>query len=144
MVLCSSITVYANGGPSNTLVDGDVTFLLSTKVSDVESCSEQLIYKLNDFVDETMFADITARYEMHNTGAENVKGLVAFVSNNSTTPLEIFFKNEPAEIIRTETLDWKKYTMGKHYVDNSRQVARHWGNFNNWKKPAYGILHSKR
>lgn len=133
-LLSNYITVYANGGPPQSLVDGDVEFLIPVKHTSVEIISEQLLYNLNDFVDETMLADITAIYEMSNTSGESVDVLIAFVTNNSTCPLEILFRGEPVEILKTETLDWNKYPIDRNYIDMSKRVSRDWGNYDNWKE----------
>lgn len=122
LLFSNSIIVYANAGPPHLVFDGDVEFLLPIKRSDVEIKSEQLLYKLNDFIDETMCADITAKYEMCNTSVESVDVLIAFVTNNMTCPLEILFRGESVKIIR------------KKELNSPQKISRDWSSFDDWKR----------
>ena len=136
LILSSNITVYANGGPPHYVVDGDVEFLIPIKSSNIEIKSERLSYHLNDFTDKTMLADISAKYEMCNTSEENVDVLIAFVTNNSMRPLDVIFRDEPVEIIRTETLDWNKYPIKPQpsYVHSPTGVLKKYSNLGHWKE----------
>ncbi len=131
-VLSNDITAYANGGGAH-IVNGDVTYLMPVKHSDIEITSEQLFYKLNDFTGETMFADVTAKYEMHNTSQESSGALVAFVSNNAVGSLEILFQGEPVEIIRSGAFDSNRYP-------NSNDSKNHWGDFGVWESSYEEIM----
>ena len=124
-------TASANAGPPHSIEDGDADFLIPIKESDIAVLSEQLTYRFGEPVDNSLAADITASYEMHNTGGEAVAVQAAFVSNNPELPVTLVFGGEPAEVIRQERITWEEYQKETHYTSDT--VMRDWDNLGAWK-----------
>ena len=68
---------------------------------------------------------------MSNMLDAQVTVLAAFISNNPVLPLEMFFKDEPVEIIRTETIDWSQY-VNRSSRFNRDTIMRDWFSLGYW------------
>jgi len=124
-------TVSANAGPPHSIVDGDAEFLIPVKESDIAVLSEKLTYRFGELAGNTLSADITASYEMHNTGTESVTVQAAFVSNNPQLPVTLVFDGKPVEVLRQERLTWREYEKKPQYI--SDPITRDWNNLGAWK-----------
>lgn len=135
VLLSFGLTASANAGPPHNLEDGDAEFLIPVKESDIAVLSEQLTYRFGEPLENTLSADITAIYEMHNTGGEDITVQAAFVSNNPEHPVTLTFGGKPAEILRRERITWEEYGKEPQYL--SDPIARDWNNLGAWKD--YGV-----
>ena len=137
MCVCSCNTfASANVGPPHRLEeDGDATFLIPIKRSDIEVVAETLAYVFDNPDGTELFGHVTADYKMHNNLDDEVTVLAAFVSNNPVIPLEILFKSEPVQILRTEKIDWGQYTFKPRYIGET--IERDWNKIGYWTN--YGI-----
>lgn len=131
LLLSGSVTASANAGPPHSIEDGDAEFLIPVKESDIAVLSENLSYRFGEPVENTLAADITASYEMHNTGSESATVQAAFVSNNPELPVSLVFGGEPVAVIRQERITWEEYEKEPRGISNP--IARDWDNLGIWK-----------